>query len=260
MHENLPAPTAAHCPVCATPVERAPRACPRCATPHHGDCWDYAGGCAIFGCETRPGAAPMDPARWSAARPLLRLWRALFGLEWAACVGFGLSLAAMPLVMVAQAILDRFIGPTHGLGMLLFVVITLVPSLTGLAILGYALVFLPQRLVRLLVESRLGADLGMAKGEPRKLADRLEPDPWTQRFEAVARVLLWANLLVFAVGSAVLVGAAPRDAFTGILTLALWFGLPGVVAWAVTDDASQRRRRLAVIQNRLIASDKSLPP
>jgi len=24
--------------------------CPTCATPHHADCWAYAGGCCIYGC------------------------------------------------------------------------------------------------------------------------------------------------------------------------------------------------------------------
>lgn len=45
-------------------------ACPRCETPHHQECWDWAGGCAIFGCTTvpavvaerQPGVQPPAPA------------------------------------------------------------------------------------------------------------------------------------------------------------------------------------------------------
>jgi hypothetical protein len=41
----------ARCPVCGAPIERPPRLCPSCDTPHHPECWEYAGGCAIFGCD-----------------------------------------------------------------------------------------------------------------------------------------------------------------------------------------------------------------
>jgi len=40
----------AHCPICGEPI--GPRAvrCAACRTAHHGDCWDYLGQCAIYGC------------------------------------------------------------------------------------------------------------------------------------------------------------------------------------------------------------------
>jgi hypothetical protein len=43
------------CPVCANPLGIDARRCPACATPHHSDCWDYFGGCAIYGCRFRGG-------------------------------------------------------------------------------------------------------------------------------------------------------------------------------------------------------------
>jgi hypothetical protein len=55
------------CAVCSQSLESAGRAaaaagaaariCPRCEAPHHADCWDYNGGCAIFGCGSVPVAA-----------------------------------------------------------------------------------------------------------------------------------------------------------------------------------------------------------
>jgi hypothetical protein len=42
------------CPVCGTPVEGEGGLCSRCRTLHHRDCWDYLGGCAVFGCAGRP--------------------------------------------------------------------------------------------------------------------------------------------------------------------------------------------------------------
>src|SRR5687767_3674012 len=48
---DQPAGTAAsHCPVCADSLGESVRPCPRCATPHHLDCWEYSRGCAIYGC------------------------------------------------------------------------------------------------------------------------------------------------------------------------------------------------------------------
>lgn len=39
-----------HCPVCGDPEDAQPVACPRCAVRYHKECWEYAGGCAIYGC------------------------------------------------------------------------------------------------------------------------------------------------------------------------------------------------------------------
>lgn len=40
----------APCPVCAEAVEDPATTCPACAGRYHPDCWDYAGGCATYGC------------------------------------------------------------------------------------------------------------------------------------------------------------------------------------------------------------------
>jgi len=39
------------CPVCGEGLPGAPVACPRCETPHHAECWEFAEGCAIYGCK-----------------------------------------------------------------------------------------------------------------------------------------------------------------------------------------------------------------
>ena len=49
--ESGPATEASVCLVCAQPIsEPKLMACTSCDTPHHGDCWDYNGRCALFGC------------------------------------------------------------------------------------------------------------------------------------------------------------------------------------------------------------------
>lgn len=41
----------AACLVCGEKIgDAAFRSCARCATPHHKDCWEYLGGCAIYAC------------------------------------------------------------------------------------------------------------------------------------------------------------------------------------------------------------------
>jgi hypothetical protein len=67
------------CRVCAQPMGATRLVnCPRCETPHHHDCWEYIGGCAIFGCGENPPplrralspvpqlepAAPVSSFRW----------------------------------------------------------------------------------------------------------------------------------------------------------------------------------------------------
>ena len=39
------------CKVCGQSIEDAPRmTCTKCKAPHHQDCWEFIGGCSIFGC------------------------------------------------------------------------------------------------------------------------------------------------------------------------------------------------------------------
>ncbi|NSW54779.1 MAG: hypothetical protein HPY44_02085 [Armatimonadetes bacterium] len=43
------------CPVCQTRIFQAEQivSCPVCRATHHKDCWEYNGGCAVFGCKAR---------------------------------------------------------------------------------------------------------------------------------------------------------------------------------------------------------------
>lgn len=42
--------TGGACRVCGTGLATQVVGCPRCDTPHHADCWDYAGGCSTYAC------------------------------------------------------------------------------------------------------------------------------------------------------------------------------------------------------------------
>jgi hypothetical protein len=43
------------CPICTTVLKEPLIRCPRCRAPHHRECWDYLGRCAVYGCEPKPG-------------------------------------------------------------------------------------------------------------------------------------------------------------------------------------------------------------
>jgi hypothetical protein len=44
------------CKVCGQLIEDGPRTlCSRCKAPHHRDCWEFIGGCSIFGCNGKEG-------------------------------------------------------------------------------------------------------------------------------------------------------------------------------------------------------------
>jgi hypothetical protein len=42
-----------HCPICTTTLEEPLIRCPRCGAPHHRECWEYFGRCAVYACEPK---------------------------------------------------------------------------------------------------------------------------------------------------------------------------------------------------------------
>lgn len=51
------------CGVCQTACEPGEevQACPDCAAPHHRECWEENGGCAIYGCPRAPTTLKAEP-------------------------------------------------------------------------------------------------------------------------------------------------------------------------------------------------------
>lgn len=63
---------AVRCPVCGEEIAAPVWACPRCRTPHHTECAEYFGGCAIFGCRDGHPPAALEEKTWPKAAALLR--------------------------------------------------------------------------------------------------------------------------------------------------------------------------------------------
>ncbi len=53
----------AHCRICGDAMLRDIVLCRRCKTPHHRDCWEYAGGCSTYGCKESDYQLPTTPDR-----------------------------------------------------------------------------------------------------------------------------------------------------------------------------------------------------
>lgn len=51
----------AQCRICGEAMLREIVICRRCKTPHHFDCWEYAGGCATYGCRETQFQMPATP-------------------------------------------------------------------------------------------------------------------------------------------------------------------------------------------------------
>jgi hypothetical protein len=52
----------AECRICGEKLIRDIVLCRRCKTPHHRDCWEYAGTCAVYGCRETKYHMPSRPA------------------------------------------------------------------------------------------------------------------------------------------------------------------------------------------------------
>ena len=82
---------AKHCPVCGCLVEDEPIVCEKCETVHHSDCWEYAGGCAIFGCRVSERRLKAIARAGNVLSEDLYNWRNSYKLQWFACATMVLS-------------------------------------------------------------------------------------------------------------------------------------------------------------------------
>ena len=57
-HDEVQAITEAICQICGENITTQMVVCRRCKTPHHDDCWEYYGSCAVYGCGETKREAP----------------------------------------------------------------------------------------------------------------------------------------------------------------------------------------------------------
>lgn len=250
------------CPVCAAALLQgeAVQRCPRCDTPAHRDCWEYVGGCAIFGCTAESAVARVTPGAveeaslgsrldLGATAGLLSTYAWTLRLHWWAFAGFNLGLASLvPFGLMAP------------LGQLLaFFSFLMVVG----GVVAYLFLTVPLFLLTSLLEMRLSLSLKVPKKGIRGVLDRVEFAP----AESQAKRLVDLAPRIYVLG--LLLGGGWtcyqelfRHGLTSLfplfsaITLAAVFGyLPILFLRRGTDD---RLTFMATIQNRLIASTKGV--
>ena len=157
------------CPVCGTSIESNPFYCARCETPHHQDCWEYLGGCAVFGCEPGSERLPATQQEWSllerSAQRALWFYRAyVFSL-----LGIGVG-AAYSFV---HGLLPSFFD--FGSAGIFTLVFNILPSLFLLiCLMTFLLSLLPAIFVRLGLSRSLAGTLSPPQKGRADIIERME--------------------------------------------------------------------------------------
>lgn len=261
----------AACPVCACPIEADPVICPRCSTPHHADCWEYSGGCAIFGCTRAPSLSPSSsssslPAPTAELKGRLRTWSWMYRLHWATFASIGVGLGGTVIVSAFAGLLHALLYPVApGYVMQLVALPTMLASFVLsatalLAIVGYFVLFLPAWIVLQRLETLVGRPLVVPRAATRSVLDRVDM-PWFGRaVQGTFQALSWAALglagLLALMGlfGETLTGYAGDGFFLPMAGLLVFMRLVFFSAFNWATEA--RLSYLVTTQNRLTASMK----
>lgn len=177
------------CPVCACSIDEEPVICPRCATPHHRECWDYAEGCAIFGCDSRGWKdRALDLGAFDAMLSRTRQWSRLFRYQW---IAFALAAAAIVVTLcgatLPHQVYWRLAKISHIASWLSYFgrpFMVLGSILCQLSVVSYLVLLIPAWSSRRELEERLGSSLVAPREGSRALLDRVQTPP-------MARLLGW---------------------------------------------------------------------
>ena len=152
------------CPVCACAMtdNEELHVCETCDTPHHKDCWEYTGGCAIFGC--RKGALRKFEDRnrqnyhlTTINMGLMKVWGKLLYADLALFLLGHYSTLAMFLTgyfLIYLSIIMKVVSIVSGiplgykLSFILWKLFALFPLVPLAAIGVYVLIFIPKMIMR----------------------------------------------------------------------------------------------------------------
>ena len=246
----------ANCPVCGCHCEDEPHVCDRCHTPHHQECWDYSGGCAIFGCDEKRWHSSATSTDLTVVKDSVEKWINLYRGHW-----YSLCAAVGGTVIVMGSVTLPVWG--YRLPTLLHAVTKVAVSLQSIGvllalggILAYILFNILERASRKGLASAVTLQEPANGAESRAVVDRLDEST----SESSIYSLLFAAM-GFLISVAFLFGylrfAFPNLQWYVSYAEAMLFLILGVAFPSALYSAS--RRRLAYInslQNRLAASLK----
>ena len=253
-----------HCPVCATVIKEEPRLCERCETPHHQDCWDYAGGCALFGC--RPGKraivrnesvdliASMNKWMWA-----YRAYSKCFTMT--AC-----TLSLVYLLGVSMVLISGFF-PTNFLALSLLFILSTVHSFLFLAwfisAMGMAVFIVPALLARRRVNAILQCNLQSTGVMTRGVLDRLDVKGMSGRllscfapYKRYLDALVIAAWVIFILFIPTFIFLRPVNLITKAI-IPLFVSSVFFVVWPLSA-VCERLAYFSTVQNRAAASFKGI--
>jgi len=256
------------CPVCATAVEHDEVVCPRCQTPHHRECWEYTGGCAIFGCDGLRWRPSRAPAALTAEAALLQAraesYLDMFRYHWVTFVTAGTGLVSAMTLYAVIPLFFLFFPPVtdalQGAAWAASMAELFLYAVTLGATAVYFSLAIPAYLRARALEASMGSALPRPGDNPDAVAERLELPAFGRAtlagFRVAAAVLtaLLGVVVVAASFAAILYhGPAPYNLVRSPLII-LFLRL-ALLPWF--EAATRSRMEILVsMQNRMIASFK----
>lgn len=288
--ENLPE-SGASCPVCACSLDDGSKLhiCTLCFTPHHKDCWDYTGGCAIFGCrkgairsceaqvgiseENQFSAQSITPVT-SVDTALMWVWGRVLYTQWIAClfahygvvaVGLTFSLSfSCGLLSVVFPLYAAFITSVIGLSGFFYLSL-IISGIISLGVFGYIACLIPDFAMQLHFGMINVAGTTCKMEAAKSMANRIDLPPYLVTFarflHQVAKSLSYLSLFLALVSFIVVILGYTSVSITlsslitlsiaPIVTLIILSLLP-----TIKGDMNRRLSFVSTVQNRLIASAK----
>ena len=254
------------CPVCATAVKDEIASCPRCETPHHPDCWDYTGGCAVFGCDSR-GWLPANPEELQELQAGLNGWNWSFRIHW---IFYVLMTVSLMIAFTSAGLLGLMKGlvDAYGIGIWLtlrgaFLTISVLTCFSFLASLGgYLLFLIPSAYYQYRLGQKTDQSLKVPQKSVQDVSNRLTMPKTAElvRFvysslRKVTTTMLIANLLAFV---PFMFGADLARGFgIGLVVMFFFLFIVRAILLPLFEKPMQARHEyLVTVQNRMLASFK----
>lgn len=257
------------CPICACTVtnDEAQHVCETCGTPHHKDCWEYAGGCAIFGCRKGVIRQPtgIDNFNNNVAPinlGLMRMWGWFFRIHWLTFIVTALGLLGttvggtiyMVLSMLASIIPAGLLPITAILGFL--------SILPGLAVpfgaMAYMLL-LPAAIVMRIHFYTINLTLPSGNSAVAKsIADRVDMPDTVRHIRTMSVILakILEYLMVGLLGGALMMLLASQAPGVFLIGFFVLMAVRLIMLPLFKAALESRITILITFQNRLIASSK----
>ena len=188
------------CPICGSTVTDAEEVqiCQDCHTPHHKDCWEYTGGCAIFGCHKvticpRSGVAnPNKVLSLKNIRRYCTIFRVQGYVLVFASYSFLVSIAGITILIISMIAYPALSVPcsfTPSWFVLIEYLVLVTGLATGVGVVGYIILIPPTLLLRKMFEEQKILGTSESSKEASRIAERIDISDLTRYTSPIYIVL-----------------------------------------------------------------------